>query len=72
MIVGVPKEIKPEENRVAVVPAGVEALVARGHTVLIEKGAGIQSGFPDGAYEGAGASIVYSADDLWDRSALVV
>ena len=72
MIVGVPKEIKPEENRVAVVPAGVEALVARGHTVLIERGAGIWSGFPDDAYESSGASIVDSADDLWGRSAMIV
>jgi alanine dehydrogenase len=72
MIVGVPREIKPEESRVAIVPAGVEALVARGHTVLMERGAGIRSGFPDEAYKGAGASMVDSADVLWGRSEMVV
>ena len=47
MIVGVPKEIKPQENRVGLVPAGARALVGRGHRVLVEKGAGLGSGIPD-------------------------
>jgi len=46
MIIGVPKEIKTNENRVALVPAGAESLTAQGHTVLVEQGAGLGSGFP--------------------------
>ena len=72
MIIGVPKEIKPGENRVALVPAGVEALARAGHTVLVERGAGEGSGFDDGAYEAAGAQIVDRAAGVWDRAGLVV
>src|SRR6266404_4932059 len=61
MIIGVPKEIKTEENRVAVTPTGVAGFVARSHRVLIQKGAGLGSGLSDRAYEGAGATIVESA-----------
>ena len=52
MLIGVPKEIKTNENRIALVPAGAEALVAAGHTVFIEQGAGLGSGFTDEAYTG--------------------
>ncbi len=55
MIVGVPKEIKTAEHRVALVPAGVESLVGDGHAVLVEQGAGVGSGFGDKAYRAAGA-----------------
>ncbi|NCW45171.1 MAG: alanine dehydrogenase, partial [Gemmatimonadaceae bacterium] len=55
MRIGVPKEIKTNENRVALVPAGAEALVAAGHEVFIETGAGIGSGFDDAAYVAVGA-----------------
>ena len=58
MRIGVPKEIKTNENRVALVPAGAEALVAAGHQVFIETGAGIGSGFEDEAYTAVGATIV--------------
>jgi alanine dehydrogenase len=58
MIIGVPKEIKTNENRVALVPAGTELLVAAGHTVLVEAGAGLGSGFSDEAFEQAGARLV--------------
>ena len=61
MIVGVPKEIKTEENRVAVTPTGVAGFVARNHKVLIQKSAGLGSGLTDRAYESAGATIVDSA-----------
>src|ERR1700682_4825372 len=57
MKIGVPKEIKTNENRIALVPAGAESLVAGGHTVMIEKGAGEGSGFPDSAYTAGGAKI---------------
>ena len=62
MIVGVPKEIKNEEYRVAVTPIGVRELVRAGHGVLVEKGAGIGSGFADGAYVKAGAKVTPAAE----------
>ncbi len=70
MIVGVPREIKNNERRVAVTPAGVHALVARGHSVLVESTAGVGSGFSDEAYRAAGARITDVAD-VW-TSELVV
>ncbi len=72
MIVGVPKEIKPGESRVAMVPAGVEALVREGHDVVVEKGAGLGSGFEDELYRGVGAGILDSADAVWSKAGLVV
>src|SRR5207302_7319895 len=71
MIIGVPKEIKTAENRVALVPAGVESLVGDGHTVLVEQGAGIGSGFPDDAYRAVGATIVPRAGDVWAKAEMV-
>ena len=58
MIIGVPKEIKDNEARVGVTPAGVKALVEAGHTVLVETQAGAHSSFPDEEYRQAGAEIV--------------
>jgi alanine dehydrogenase len=72
MIVGVPKEIKADENRVALVPAGAEALVASGHEVLVEASAGEGSGFPDDTYVDVGAAIVQDADDVWRRADMIV
>ena len=72
MIVGVPKEIKTEENRVAVTPTGVSAFVARNHKVLIEKDAGSGSGISDRAYAGAGAQIVESAKEIWEQADLIM
>ena len=65
MLIGVPKEIKTNENRIALVPAGAEALVAAGHTVFVEQGAGLGSGFPDEAYTAVGATILATADEVW-------
>jgi alanine dehydrogenase len=65
MTIGVPKEIKNNENRVAVTPAGVEALVAAGHQVSIQKSAGEGSGFTDAVYEQAGATMVDTAAEAW-------
>ena len=59
MLIGIQKEIKSNENRVSMVPAGVEALAANGHTVVVERGAGVGSGFGDEAYVGAGATVQY-------------
>jgi alanine dehydrogenase len=72
MIIGVPKEIKTEENRVAVTPTGVAAFVARSHKVLAQKGAGSGSGLPDRAYENAGATMVASAEDVWGGADLIM
>jgi alanine dehydrogenase len=72
VIVGVPKEIKTAENRVALVPAGAEALVADGHTVLVEPGAGLGSGFPDAAYRAVGATPAGSAEDVWAKADMIM
>ena len=71
MIVGVPKEIKTEENRVAVTPTGVAGFVSRGHKVLIERGAGLGSGLTDRAYEATGATLD-SAQEIWRQSDLIM
>jgi len=72
MIIGVPKEIKTHENRVALLPGGVMKFKNNGHQVLIEKGAGKGSGFPDNKYIEAGAEIVEDVDELWDRSEMIM
>ena len=72
MIIGCPKEIKTREYRVGLVPGGVAALTHRGHTVLIEKGAGLGSGIADAAYQQVGATIVEKAADVWARADMVV
>lgn len=71
MIIGVPKEIKPDEYRVAVVPAGVEQLKRAGHTVLIERGAGVGSGIADADYESYGAELIASPREVWERAELI-
>src|ERR671914_187451 len=72
MLIGVPKEIKTNENRVALVPAGAEALVAAGHSVLVEKGAGEGSGFSDELYVRAGARIAGDADATWKDADMIM
>ena len=72
MIVGVPKEIKVLEARVALTPAGVREFVKSGHKVLIEGGAGLGSAIPDSAYQSEGADIVDSAADVWQRAEMIM
>src|SRR3954465_160357 len=72
MIIGCPKEIKTREYRVGLVPGGVAALTGRGHTVLIERGAGVGSGVADALYEQAGAKLVDKATDVWSRADMIV
>jgi alanine dehydrogenase len=72
MVIGVPKEIKDNEARVGVTPAGVKALTEAGHTVLVETQAGAQSSFPDEDYRQAGAEIVAEAATVWSRAETVV
>jgi alanine dehydrogenase len=72
VIVGVPRETKPHEYRVALRPVGVELLRAHGHQVLIEHGAGEGSGYLDAEYAAAGAELVHAAETLWARADMVV
>jgi alanine dehydrogenase len=72
MKIGIPKEIKTNENRVSLVPAGAEALVAAGHNVFIEQGAGAGSGFADEQYSAVGAQILPDADATWAAAELIV
>ncbi|HZH30945.1 MAG TPA: alanine dehydrogenase [Pyrinomonadaceae bacterium] len=72
MLVGLPKEIKDNEYRVGMTPAGVRALVDAGHRVVVERSAGEGSGFEDALYERAGASILESADEVWALGEMIV
>jgi len=72
MIIGVPKEIKTHENRVALVPGGVIQFVRNGHDVFIEEGAGTGSGFTDEQYFSAGAKILKNADELWLNAEMIM
>jgi len=72
MLVGVPKEIKDNEYRVSVIPSTVQELTLRGHTVLVERGAGVGAELADADYVAAGAEIVSDADQVFDRAELIV
>ncbi len=72
MNIGVPKEIKNNEFRVAITPAGVREFVNHGHSVFIETGAGLGSAITDEDYKKVGATILASADEVWDKSELVL
>lgn len=72
MIVGIPKEIKDKEYRVAITAAGVDVLVRAGHTVIVEKAAGAGSGISDEEYAAAGAKIVTAAGDVFERAHMIV
>ena len=72
MIIGVPKEIKNNENRVALTPAGVVSYVQAGHKVLIETNAGIGSGFTNEEYVAAGAVIIEDAGDVWTQADMIM
>ena len=72
MIVGVPKEVKLDEYRVAMLPAGVEELTRRGHQVVVEREAGIGSGLVDEAYHAAGAELVDSPEEVYGRADMIV
>ena len=71
MIIGIPKELKNNEFRVAATPSGVHAYVVAGHTVLVEKNAGTGSAISDADYIAAGAQIIDSADEIWQKADLI-
>jgi len=72
MIIGILKEIKTEENRVCMTPAGVEVMITNGHKVLVEKGAGSGSGFEDSAYLKSGADIIATSREIFEKSDMVM
>lgn len=72
VIVGIPKEIKDNENRVAITPAGVHAFMTAGHQVYVETTAGVGSGFTDESYESAGGKILQHAADVWGKADMVM
>jgi alanine dehydrogenase len=72
MIIGVPREIKQDEHRVSLVPAGAYSLVKTGHQVLIEQGAGLGSGIPDAEYKNVGAQIVADRDELFAQADMII
>ena len=72
MIIGIPKEIKNNENRVALTPAGVVSFVNSGHKVLVEKKAGVGSGFTNEDYSDTGAEIVENVENLWGKSNMIM
>jgi len=71
MLVGVPKEIKPQENRVGLIPAGVRQLVQSGHKVIVEQNAGFGSGIPDEEFISAGAEMISTAEEVWSRAEMI-
>ena len=72
MKVGVPREVKNHEYRVAITPIGVHELVQHGHEVFVERSAGVGSSIHDEEYEAAGATILESADDVWGSVDMVL
>lgn len=72
MLVGVPKEVKNNEYRVALTPAGADAMSQAGHDVLVQAGAGEESGFTDDFYKTAGARVVDSAEEVWSRAEMIL
>ncbi len=72
MIIGIPKEIKNNENRVSLTPAGAQELIARGHTVYVQHTAGENSGFPDEAYIAAGATILLTIEDVYAIAEMII
>ena len=71
MIIGIPKELKNNEFRVSATPSGVHAYVVAGHKVLVEKNAGVGSAISDADYIAAGAQIIDSADEIWQKAELI-
>lgn len=72
MVIGVPKEIKAQENRVSMIPGSVAELVKRGHKVIVQRGAGEGASYTDAQYEGVGATIVETAADVFEQSEMIV
>ena len=72
MIIGVPKEIKEQEHRVGLIPSTAITLTRRGHTVLVQKSAGVGSGYPDEDYVEAGAKMIDTAEEVFAQAEMIV
>lgn len=72
MVIGTTKEVKIGESRIGLTPYGTDALVKAGHTVLVEKGAGVNSGFPDAAYEKVGAKIIATKEAVYNKAEMII
>ena len=72
MKIGVPKEIKPQENRIGLTPDSVKLLAANGHEVLIEDNGGFEAGFENDQYKSVGAKIVQKAEDIFNDAEIIV
>ncbi len=72
MIIGIPREIKPDENRIAITPAGVHEFVKNGHSVIIEKSAGLSSGIRDSDFTAEGGRIVDDAKDVYNNAEMII
>ena len=72
MIIGVPKEVKEQEFRVALLPSAAYQLISRGHHVLVEHGSGVGSGYPDAEYQKAGATLIADHAEVFRRAELIV
>jgi len=72
VIIGVPKEVKDDEYRVAITPAGVKELTSAGHSVYVEEGAGVGSSIPDADFVATGAKILEDPDDIWSDSDMIL
>ena len=71
MVIGVPREIKAQENRIAMTPFGAENLTSRGHEVLVQVDGGLGCGFDNEDYRNAGAVLIKSAEEIFERSELI-
>src|SRR5271166_6306120 len=72
MVIGVPKEIKTQEYRVALLPSGAYQLIKRGHQVIVERGAGQGAGYPDHDYEQAGAQLTASHSEVFEKADIII
>jgi alanine dehydrogenase len=72
MIIGIPKEIKDHEYRVALLPSAAYQLIKRGHQVIVERGAGVGAGYPDSDYEQAGATMVGDHRQVFEKADMIV
>ena len=72
MRIGVPKEIKPQENRIGLTPDSVKTLVSEGHEVLVENNGGFEAGFDNDQYKNAGAKIIEKAADIFNDAEIIV
>ena len=72
MIIGIPKEIKNNENRIALTPAGAQELVKRGHKVYVQASAGVNSGFADDDYIGVGAEMLPTIEEVYARAEMIL